>query len=280
MNNGKISRGNTFHAALVSHSPASAPDPASHRTAHGNFKGALFEYSTLNILMRRGPTGRMPLRNAGSGKRNVGAKGPRRGVAVTEVDFMQNEDEHVIEESAFDKLSVRFKSFQNEDDQNSSGGTGDERRFERLFQMPSNDTVGIDSNKAAFATPQARQSAVAATPLPTMKTLGDVVKFIHACVDKDPSGKSVSQILRRINAAILRQEINLPVITKVADARNVLIEVFGVGNLARDGLNPSLRNVYLMLPLWLVNLGRQRTSEQRVQAAGRVSSQRAALDSK
>ena len=279
MSNGKISGSNPFHSVHIGDATAASQDHTLHHTSHGHFKGALFRHGGLGVLMRRGPTGRMPLRNAGA-KRGTGAKRTANLEGVTELDFLHDEDQHLIEESSAELLARRIKSFQKEEEPGSEHGEGGERRFARIFQMPVAELSSGAGFKGAGASAEAKPAALAAVPLPSMRSLDDVVKFIHSCTEKDPTGKSVSQILRRINAAVLRKEIDLPVVTKVADARNVLIKIFGAAQMSKESASPSMRNIHALLPLWLVNLGRQRSSEQRVQAAARVSSQRATLDMK
>lgn len=282
MTNGKVSRGSPFNVTHIDNTSTKSQDPASqhgsHRAPHGHFKGALFQHGALSILMRRGPIGRMPLRNAG--KRSGAPNRTRSNQDVQDVGFLLDGDDHLLEESAADRLALRFKSFQEHDEQGPSDDRGGERRFARMFQMPATQSSAIASGKSGTATHDAAQAALVAVPLPSMSSLRDVVSFIHTCTLKDPTGKSISQILRRVNAAVLRKEIDVPVITKFADARDVLIEIFGVAQMSKESANPSMRSLHLQLPLWLVNLGRHRTSEQRVEAAARVSSQRAVLDMK
>ena len=279
MSSGKISGSNPFHHVRISDAPPASQDPALHHASHGHFKGALFRHGGPGILMRRGPVGRMPLRSAGT-KRKTGAKRNANLEGVTDLDFLQDEDTHVIEDSSAELLVRRINAFQKQEDPGSDREDGGERRFARMFQLPVAEVNSASGFKSTGTSKEAKQAALASVPLPAMRSLGDVVKFIHSCTEKDPTGKSVSQILRRINAAVLRKEIDLPVVTKVADARTVLIEIFGAAQMSRGTASLSMRNIHALLPLWLVNLGRQRSSEQRVQAAARVSSQRAALDMK
>lgn len=279
MSNGKISGSNPFSAIRINDAADPLQDPALRHASHGHFKGALFRHGGLHILMRRGPIGRMPLRNAGT--KRAGKPARTSGAqTVEDLDFLEEEDQFLIEESSAETLARRFKSFQSKQEEQSGREGSSERGFARMFDMPPLGAVGGVGKKTGLSADQARQAALANVPLPFMASLGDVVKFVHACAEKDPSGKSVSHVLRRINAAVLRNEIDVPVVTKIADARSVLIDIFGIVQSSKDNANPSLRNIHLMLPLWLINLGRQRTSEQRVQAAARLSSQRAVFDIK
>ncbi len=286
MSNGKISGSNPFNPIPIPINNAADPlqDPALRQATHGHhghFKGALFRHGELSIPMRRGPIGRMPLRNAGS-KRSVKAKRTPRAQDVEDHDFLQDQDQdqYRIEESSAEQLARRFKSFQSKQEEESGREGSGERRFARMFDMRASTAVDGVERKTGISTEQAKHAALANVPLPSMASLGDVVKFVHACVEKDPTGKSVPHVMRRINAAVLRKEIDVPVVTKIADARRVLIDIFGVGHLSKDSASPSMRNIHLMLPLWLINLGRQRTNEQRLQAAARLSSQRAVFDVK
>ena len=279
MSSGKITGANPFKNVRVSDSTISALDPALHHASHGHFKGALFRQGGFGSLIPRGPNGRMPLRNAGT-KRNVGTKRPANIEDVTEVDFLHGEDDHLVGESSADQLARRFKAFQNNEEHSPGRDGGGEQKFARMFQMPVGDVRSKAAPNGAMTTAEAKQAALAAVPLPPMRSLGDMLSFIQSCAEKDPTGKSVHRILGRINAAVLRKEIKFPTVNKLADARTVLIEVFGVAQMSKTGASPSMRNIYLMLPIFLVNLGRQRSSEQRAQAAARVLSQRAALDMK
>lgn len=279
MSYGKISGANLLNVVRSNDAADPLQDPALNHASHGHFKGALFRHGGLNILMRRGPTSRMPLRNSGT-KRGSKSNRAARAESVTDADALQEEDEFQVEESNTDQLVRRFKSFQNNQEHESGREGSSERRFARMFQMPIGKVSGKAAPSDGIRTAESMQAKLAAVPLPAMRTLGDMVGFIHSCVEKDPTGKSISQILRRINAAVLRKEIDLPMVTKVADARRVLIEIFGTTQMSKENVSPSMRNIHLMLPLWLVNLGRQRSGEQQVQAAARVASQRSVLDMK
>lgn len=279
MSYGKISGANLLNVVRSNDAADPLQDPALDHASHGHFKGALFRHGGLSILMRRGPTSRMPLRNAGT-KRGSKSNRAARAESVTDADALQEEDEFQVEESNTDQLVRRFKSFQNNQEHESDREGSGERRFAQMFQVPIGKVSGEAAPGGGMRTAESMPAKLAAVPLPAMRTLGDMVGFIHSCVEKDPTGKSLSQILRRINAAVLRKEIDLPMVTKVADARRVLIEIFGTTQMSKETVSPSMRNIHLMLPLWLVNLGRQRSSEQRAQAAARVASQRSALDMK
>ena len=279
MSSGKISGNNRLQTVRIGDTPAAPQDPAPQHATHSHFKGALFRLGGLQFLMRRGPIGRMPLRNAGA-KRGVGANRAAGIEGVNDVDFLHGDDDHLVGESSAEQFARRFKAYQSDEEQGSGREGGGEQRFARMFQMPVGEVSSRVASKSGMTAAEAKQAELAAVPLPAMRSLSDVVSFIHSCAEKDPTGKSVSHILRRINAAVLRKEIDLPTVTKVTDARNVLIDIFGVAQMSKDGASPPMRNIHLMLPLWLVNLGRQRSNEQRMQAAARVSSQRAVLDMK
>lgn len=279
MTHGKIVRSNPFQQTPIADAATATQDVASRPHSHGHFNGAMFQQCALSVLMRRGPIPRMPLRNAGSGKRGVGPRRPRGGESLSEVE-LERDDDFLAEDPNTNNFTVHFHSFQGSGDQESNSGRDQERRFAGLFQMPSRQLNDVVPKKESFTTPGSRPVARATAQLPPMQSLDDVAKFVKGAIDQDPSGRSVPHILRTINAAMLRQEINLPAITKVADAREVLVDIFGSGHADRKDLSQSMRNLYLMLPLWLVNLGRQRTNDQRIQAAARVSSQTAAFDIK
>jgi hypothetical protein len=242
----------------------------------GRFKGVLFLAGNYSTTMRRGPTPRMPLRSP-SGKRGVGRSKPAAGGATEE-----NEVDHAEESTASEALQllgmrIGTQSQQDGSEQESNQGRQEERRFERLFQMaattsrPSAQAAADARVKATGVGGRAPAAAAALQPLPPMHTLDDVVRVVQAATQADPTGKSVAVLLRRINAAVLRDEIRLPAVTRIGETRAALIDAFGGAARRHEPADDSLRAVHAMLPLWLINLSRPRTALGRAQAAARLS---------
>lgn len=260
------------------HDPREAAhNPSSVGEGKGQFKGARFHHGARSMTMGRAPSGRSSLRGAG-GRGGLSARRALGNQGLTEIDCMHDESLHSVDESSSEQLIGRIKAAQQDHEQREGHEEGDGRQPARMFQMAAahgTDRTGDDSGVAT-----ARGRDAMSTPLPSMRTVGDMVQFIHSCVQKDPTGKSLGQILRRINAAVLRKEIDVPVVSRVADARVLLVEAFGGGKSSMQNAAPSMRNMHLMLPLWLVNLGRNRTDEQQARSAARLSSQRAFFDMK
>ena len=238
---------------------AAVPGTGGH--SHGtHFNGALFRQQGQQASLRRGPTVRMPLRSV------TGKRATVRSRNSTSIGLDAEEDESSTEIAAPEGLQPLAPGIlpQSDCDDNDSGsqdGQRDERRFERQFQM----AARADIHEAADGRLHAPALSLGTMPaLPRMESLAQVVQFVHASTRHDPSGKSLAMILRQINAAVLRDEIKLPVITKVAEARAVLIDVFGQG--ASGEVAASLQSVQAMLPLWLINLSRRRTALQQSKA--------------
>ena len=256
-------------SAPVSPVAASAPVTAAPGTSeHGHgrhFNGALFRQQGQQSPLRRGPTVRMPLRSVTSKRPTL------RSRSSTSVGLDAEEGELATETVAPEGVhpfepGILFQSNCDDDDSGSREGQRDKRRFERQFQM----TARADIHGAAEGELHTRAPSLGTMPpLPHMDSLAQVVEFVHAATRHDPSGKSLAMILRQINAAVLRDEIKLPVITKVAEARAVLIDVFGKG--AYGEVAASLQSVQAVLPLWLINLSRRRTALQQSRALAILS---------
>jgi hypothetical protein len=255
--------------------PAAGSTPAAQQAltpAHHDarqFRGALFRQGPQTPPMRRGPTPRMPLRSPAA-KRSSARRGPKRGPSIEEGENELSHDESIFEDVTVSTAArIAEQSEQDGSEDHSDQERRDEKRIGRLFQMVESSPVAL-----AGGNPDAVARSAAAkerTPLPPMQSLDAVVAFIHASTESDPSGQSLALLLRQINAAVLRDEIKLPVVNGVAEARAALISVFGKGYAGIEALSGSRRSIQAMLPLWLVNLSKRRTSLERAQAAAIVS---------
>lgn len=249
----------------------SGATPAHEHHHHAHFKGALFEHGGHGGPMRRGPTPRMPLRSP-AGKRGAGRARPAAGGAIDEGEAEHSEETHVPDEVRLLQVRIQPQSEQDGSQDESNEGRRDEKRFERIFQRA--PVFGKLNEGALHAVKDAGKS-LALPPdrvlLPPLHSLEDVMRFIHAATQTDPGGKSIAVLLRRINAAVLRNEIKLPIVTRVSEARAALIDAFGTGHDGRKMAGESLRSVHAMLPLWLINLSKRRTALQQTHAAARLS---------
>jgi hypothetical protein len=236
-----------------------------------HFNGALFQQGRLAGQFKRGPIARMPLKGAKSNAKGAKGKGSKsRHISSSEEGEIESASHEVSSDDLeISQVPVLFGTDgDGENDHSDDRGDGEKKRFERFIQMPALTAVDQGSEKSTSSS-KATQ-AVALKPLPPMNSLKEVVKFIQSSVQSNPTNNSMAQTLRQINAAVLRNEISLPKITKVSDARNILIEIFGKGH-GPDSAQASLRGIYAMLPLWLVNLSKRRTVGGQKQAAARLS---------
>lgn len=255
--------------------------PARTGSTNAQLRDAFFQQSGMPIHLRRGPIQRMPLKAAKTNRSS-----PRRGLGrasghADEPDFeLPVEDEGA--EQALRQLPVGFRSRQ-ENDGDRQEGEREERRFDKLFSMavPLPQGMGAAATASTSATGTIalgsraqglkKAAAAAPAPLPELRSMRDVLQLIQSTAVSDPSGASVPLLLRRINAAVLQNKISLPKIGKVAEAREMLIEVFGKGHQGLEPLSSTQRSLHAMLPLWLINLGRERTPLQQTHAAARLS---------
>ena len=285
MSGPKFRSGVDFARALATTLPsatATASATASARsggtTSHAQLKEAFFQQSGMSLQMRRGPIQRMPLRPAKAGRSGT-ARGPGRvGNQSDEPDFDLPADE-IPADHALKNLPVEFRSRQESNSGNQEGGDRDERRLQKLFSMSpiqasataATGVVAATGDVAARARALKKADAITLAPLPDIRSLRDVLQLIQSTGMADPTGKSVPVLLRRINAAVLQNKITIPRVDKIADARELLIEIFGKGHQGAVALSPTQRSMHAMLPLWLLNLGRERTLTQQTQAAARLS---------
>ncbi len=96
-----------------------------------------------------------------------------------------------------------------------------------------------------------------------------MVEFIYAATAGEPGGESAKDLLKRINLAVIRNEIALPQSISFKEVKSVLARVFGKGH--GGNVPPQLSAVYQTLALWLVNLSKPRTESQRGMAAAILS---------
>ncbi|MBC7500348.1 MAG: hypothetical protein H7315_07610 [Herminiimonas sp.] len=259
-----ITSGATSGAAASGQQPAMS---GQHHARH--FRGALFRQGPLAPLMRRGPTARVPLRSPAA-KRSPARRGPKRGPSIEEGESEIAFDDVTVEETSLSPATrIAQQSEQDGSEDHSEQERRDEKRIGRLFQMVESAPVATRDGSLAHEAQRVESRERAA--LPPMQSLDSVVTFIHASTQSDPSGRSLALLLRQINAAVLRDEIKLPVVSSVAEARAVLIDVFGKGHSGIEALSGSRRSIQAMLPLWLVNLSKRRTNLERAQAAAIVS---------
>lgn len=273
-----------FTRSLAANQPtASTPAPAATPTRGGStadnaeLKAAFFQQSGIPIHMRRGPIQRMPLRAPKPNRPRV----PRAAGGVSNHDEESDfdiPDSEILAESRLKFHSVELRSGQEGERGDQQDGDRDESRLQKFFSMsePSVQASKTGSTAAANAAGSRtnglkKLEAVTLAPLPEMHSLRDVLQLIRSTSIADPSGKSLPMLLRRINAAVLQDKVSLPKITKAAEAREMLIDIFGKGHQGPSALSPTQRSLHAMLPLWLINLGRQRTPTQQTHAAARLS---------
>lgn len=235
------------------------------------FQGASFQYGGASTQMRRGPTVRMPLQRARTKKKGISksASGAHHG-GDEDGDFAVSQNNGAGEKAPLSRLQSQFHSGEDGDNESDQEQRDEQRRFDKLFAV---SAYRVDSFTKSALQPSLTTKRVVAvpTPLPQMNSLPEVLKFIHGAMQSNPSGKSVNELLRRIAAAVHRGEIKLPRENKIAAARPLLVEIFGEGYQGKEALSESAKSLYTMLPLWLINLSRQRTDIQRIRAAARLS---------
>ena len=265
-------------SALASTSSSTASSARSGgSTDNAQLKAAFFEQSGIHVHIRKGPIPRMPLRAAKPNRLRVARGAGRVGSHEDEPDSDIPDDE-VAAEEGLKRIPAGFESRDDSEGRHKQdGGDRDERRLKKLFSMAAAPSVPTGSVTIGAGTITARarslnpSPAVTLAPLPELHSLRDVLHLIQSTSLADPSGKSVPLLLRRINAAVLQNKIDLPKISKVADTRELLIDIFGKGHQNPSTLSASQRSLHAMLPLWLLNLGRQRTPTQQSHAAARLS---------
>lgn len=219
----------------------------------------------------------MPLRPAKPNRPTKKKSGPGPvGGQSDEPDFESSSADVQAEE----ELSRSVSSFRYDKENNDDKGDGndrDERRLKKVFSMATSETKGSPTagvNARAFGSRTQglnKPDKTVQAPLPDIRSMRDMLHLIQSSSVADPSGKSLPLLLRRINAAVLQNKISLPRIDKISDAREMLIEIFGKGHQGTTPLTSTQRSLHAMLPLWLLNLGRERTPTQQMHAAARLS---------
>ena len=253
----------TQPAGVGPDTPAAAHDIGHH------FKGAMFRHGHGAGPMRRGPTARMPLRGVGASRKRPGRTKVGGTAASDEPDGELSLDAYFNDEEHALQLQVGFQSHEEGSSDQSGDGERDKRRFAQIFQFAPVKEKSSGTSAKILAVTDLRSKA--RPTLPLLRSMRDIVEFVHASTTLDPTGKSVAATLRSINAAVMRGEISLPVVTRVAETRDILIEFFGVGHTGPDPLPPAMRSIHQMLPLWLVNLSKRRTAQQKAQAVARLT---------
>lgn len=252
----------------VATSPGTPAGQKSNHQGVTHFRGAFFQQGGLANLPRRGPTPRMPLKSANATKRASSSGRKKNDYVAGDADGDFSSLDGLESEHDSGYVDLHFNTSQDRDESSQNEGDREHRRFNRMFEMA---PTAIENKSSSIRTTINRvQERREATPLPPMTSLADLVGFIHTSVKSDPSGKSLGLLLRRLNAAVMRNEIPLPTTAKIADVRQTLIDIFGVGHNV-ESTSPSMQNIYRILPLWLMNLGRKRTAMQQCQAAARLT---------
>ena len=215
----------------------------------------------------------MPLKSAG--KRSAAKKASKSTQLDAEFEIEEHhEDRHPVYDFGLEYRDpgVRLRSLEDHADEQSDNKRKENNTADHRFKMSAVTERSGTLSKESYTVGKAFQRP-SELKIPPMQSMSEVVKFLHTCTQTDPSGKSLSLVLRRIGAAVLRNEIKLPIVNKVADARNVLIEIFGAGYKGTDAMPASLRSFHQIFPLWLVNLSKTRTAAQQSAAAARTELQ-------
>ncbi len=256
------------------HKPAHSLPAGTEHGQSSQFQGSLFQHGGTGTPMRRGPTLRMPLRSPQAKQRASARSASGASQAGNDdTDLALPQEGEAGKQGKLSPIQVNFQARGEGDGQFGGQQQDEKKRFDNLFSVASLRSGSF----AASVNDVDKARKGLSTPLPPMNSLPEVVRFIHGALESDPSGKSLSIVLRSINAAILRNEIKLPATTKVAEMRDLLIETFGKGHQNKEVLSPSVSAVLVMLPLWLVNLSRRRTESGKKLAAARLLTPRAAL---
>lgn len=252
---------------------ASSSDLARH-VHHAHYQGTLFRQDARFAKLQRVAAPRTPSRGA-VGKRGTGRAKSAAGGMVEEDDVEQSHEVHVPDEMQSLQVRIQSQSEQDGSQDESSQGRREEKRFDRIVQRRAALEVDVvqeaaDRQPGNAATVRRAQLA-SLPPLPLMHSLEDVVQVIQAATRADPAGGTIALLLRRINAAVMRNEIQLPRVTRVSEARAALISAFGTGHDGQAPLSEALRSAHAMLPLWLINLSKRRTAIEQAQAAARLT---------
>lgn len=278
MTTGRIPNGNYATHVPLQEESAAAHDrhkavQAGTNHTHVSHKGTSFAHGAPSSPMQRGPTFRMPLQRAGkrigSSKKSGKSK---HADAEFEAEECHDERHTLYDFNAEDRDStLRVVSLEDRGDDQSGDDKKRESSVDHRFKM----AAVLERSKTLFKDSYAAGKLIekpAQLKLPPLQSMSDVVKFLHASTQNNKTDQSSLHILmQRVSSAILRMDIKLP--NKIADARKVLVEVFGVGYTGVAALPESMRTFHRILPLLLVNLSRTRTSNQQAIAAARIESQ-------
>jgi len=261
----------THHTSVQNGAP-SLPRPNEVGQA-SQFQGAVFQHGGTQ-KMRRGPTGNVPPRSSQSKARAPRSLASNQSLNDEAQDnFASAGGNDLPAEKRLSQVLVNLTPGRNGDEQ--SGGDQREKQSKNPAALslvrPGKFSQLTGSSPLLD---QARGGMV--KPLPPMQSLRDVVKYVHGALQSDPTGKSIKTTLQAINAAVLRNDIKLPALTKVSEARSLLIEIFGKGYQSKGSLSSSVSSIHIMLPLWLINLSKHRTETGKLHAAARLSLPRAA----
>ncbi len=241
---------------------------------HAHYKGRLFEQNGHSTSMRRGLTPRSPLRGP-AGKRGPGRAKLAAGGAIDEAEIEAPDETHVPDEMRSQQIRIQAQSEQEGSGDESNQGRAEEKRFERITQRrPASDDDAVSAlpdlqRKDPAAVRRAQRSVL--PPLPEMHSLEDVMRVIHAATRPEAAGESRTVLLKRIAEAVMLNEIKLPHVTLISEARAALIDAFGTGHDGRTPLSEPLQSVLTLLPLWLINMSKRRTAVERSLAAARLA---------
>ncbi|MES2831687.1 MAG: hypothetical protein V4695_06820 [Pseudomonadota bacterium] len=231
------------------------------------FQGAVFGHAGTtapksgSIAENRSSSRRLPI----AGQKKRPAAGSAGNVSAgDDPDVSLSGGGRTQERSALAPIEISLQ--RNDGDGQSDSQPRDEKRFQNIFALPPRSGKFTASNAAA-----AKAQVAAATPLPPMQSLTEVVKFLHGTLQSDPSGLSARAMMKKISQAVLRNEISLQTLRKSPEARSLLVEAFGKGYKGSEPLSPLVKKLHVMLPIWLLSLGKTRTGPGRLQAAARLS---------
>lgn len=251
-------------------------------TQHGpasQFGGAVFKHGDApvppggEVAHHRPRSKNLPLASQKKKQRSAARSTGSNALAGDDANFSLPENERAREQVGLAPVEINFEG--RKDGDQSDGQSRDEKRFQNIFSLPALRSGKFTASSSAAA----KARAVAATPLPPMQSLTEVLKFLHNTLQSDPSGTLARDMMRKISQSVLRNEMTLQTVRKATEARSLLVEAFGKGYQGSEPLSPLVRKLHLMLPIWLLNLGKTRTAPGRLQAAARLSLPHATLAS-
>ena len=196
---GKKIGGGEYFPLQPGQSVGAGPDtPATVHDAGHHFKGVLFRHGHGLGQMRRGPITRMPLRGVGANRKRSGHTKVGGATGTDELDAELSFDVHDPDLERALRLQVGFEPQEHGSSEQSGDGERDKRRFAQIFQFaPIKDqTSGAGPSLWVASDLRARGQP----GLPALRSMRDVVQFVHASTRSELSGKSVAATLRSINA--------------------------------------------------------------------------------